>query len=792
MLPPTLDNYKNFEWAFPSRDIDPKKKGAEYCQRNAQAIYSLFCRNKMNWTIGDYRHFNTLRDYSRGEQSVDKYKSFLLNDLNDSGTPAIAADSFDSLPISRVAKRQGWWNVLWKNISPAPMILNSLHGQFDKMDFDLYVNVVDPDSRALEEEQAYLKLIEAQNAEWQNKIKMQMGIPIDEQILMPKSKEELDMMRARDGFKLNVARAMQKIVRYSFEVSRWDNVVRKKVVDDLITLGYGIVTDYFDAEDSKWKCEYVDPGTFVGQFSNETDYSDMEYCGQFKYVTISNLRNRLPDCPEDELKAMAGRQVGLCGNPAQDWGSYYSRLDPSTQTYNYDGFKVPVFRACWIDTNTQKKIYYNSKYGRKSIIPIGYDTEVKSLSADLESKGASQEVKSIFIRQPYECYWVIGTDYTYDHGPIKMSGRKTMSKPCLPYHVEQLLQPSIIDRLIPILDQIELTFLRYQNSLAMMIERGYAVNTTMLGNVTMGGNQLKPTEVIKLWKQTGYLLYQYSPGTGLYTGGAATPVVPIDGGMGQRVEETIRALEMWMKEIEHMTGINPVSLGGTPDPGAPVATTQAALAATANVLKPIAEAALEIKQSVGDSMMRRIKIGIRNSAKIRKGYAGVISPADMDALVLMEGSGVEYGLSLKAKPDAQQKMEFVKWIDLALQNVREQRPGIELPDAMFFKSQLDRGVDMNDLIDQMRYVIEKNKQEAQAESERMIQAQGEQNAQNEQAKAEAELAKIQAEGEVDMKEEVLRGQIKAQQKNMDIIAELYKELREAANAEDGLLTGGGR
>jgi len=111
---------------------------------------------------------------------------------------------------------------------------------------------------------------------------------------------------------------------------------------------------------------------------------------------------------------------------------------------------------------------------------------------------------------------------------------------------------------------------------------------------------------------------------------------------------------------------------------------------------------------------------------------------------------------------------------------------------MFFKSQLDRGVDMNDLIDQMRYVIEKNKQEAQAESERMIQAQGEQNAQNEQAKAEAELAKIQAEGEVDMKEEMLRGQIKAQQKNMDIIAELYKELREAANAEDGLLTGGGR
>jgi len=89
--------------------------------------------------------------------------------------------------------------VLWQNISPAPAIMSALHGQFDKLDFDLKVNVIDPDSRALEEEQAYLKLIEAQNADWQNKIKMEMGIPIDEEVTMPRSKEELDILKAKDG-----------------------------------------------------------------------------------------------------------------------------------------------------------------------------------------------------------------------------------------------------------------------------------------------------------------------------------------------------------------------------------------------------------------------------------------------------------------------------------------------------------------------------------------------------------------------------------------------------------------
>jgi len=53
---------------------------------------------------------------------------------------------------------------------------------------------------------------------------------------------------------------------------------------------------------------------------------------------------------------------------------------------------------------------------------------------------------------------------------------------------------------------------------------------------------------------------------------------------------------MWMKEIEQVTGINPVALGVSPDPNAPVSTTQSALQATANVVKPIADACFEVKR----------------------------------------------------------------------------------------------------------------------------------------------------------------------------------------------------
>ena len=791
MAIPVLSNYTSTEWIFPARDINPDKKGAEYCMHNSRAIYSLFCHKKAAWTYDYQDEFSTLRDYSRGEQSVDKYKKwFLDNGDSDSGS---VYDSYDETPVGRVSKREGWANVLWENISPAPMICQSIHGMFDKADFDLFVDTIDADSRKLAEEQKYIKFIEAQNAEWQNKIKMEMGIPIDEEIVYPKSKEELDMYEAQDGFKLNVARAMQKILRYSFDISKWETVVFKKCLDDLIVLGYAAVRDYYDSEDSKWKCKYIDPARLVIQFSNEQDYHDSEYAGYFSFWNISNLRNKLPNVSEDEFAMLAGNNKNKYGNPPDNWENFYSQLDPTTNTYRYDGFKVPVFEAEWMDTDLTRKIYYKSFRGRESIINVGWDTEVKPLTENNKKAGATQEEKKIAKRQPYQCCWVLDTEYVFDYGPIKMASRERLSKPQLTFHVEQLLQPSLIRRMIPILDQITQTFLRYQNSLAMMVERGYAINTTMLGNVTMGGGKLKPAEVMKLWQQTGRLLYSYSASTGLYSGGSALPVTEIPGGMGERVRETMDTFDLLFKQLELMTGINPVSLGATPDPNAPVGTTQAALQATTNVLKPIMDSCFELKEGVGSCMMRRIQVGIKNSEPIRKAYSGVISPSDMEALRLMESEGVQYGLSLKAKPDMKQKMRFENWINIALQNTREQRPGIDLNDAIWFMSQLENGADLMDLEKQLEYAIEKNKQEAEAQSQRAMETQGQINAQNEQMKAQAEMARIKAENEAKVSEEIVRGKVKANQTKLEGNLALLEATRLAMEAEQGITVNqGGR
>ena len=88
----------------------------------------------------------------------------------------------------------------------------------------------------------------------------------------------------------------------------------------------------------------------------------------------------------------------------------------------------------------------------------------------------------------------------------------------------------------------------------------------------------------------------------------------------------------------------------------------------------------------------------------------------------------------------------------------------------------------------MRYRIKKNKEDKEQSERAKIQQQIDGNAQNEQQKHANEMQRIGAEGEIDMNEEMIRGTIKEKESKRDIIREMYKDLRDAANAEEGITT----
>jgi hypothetical protein len=247
-------------------------------------------------------------------------------------------------------------------------------------------------------------------------------------------------------------------------------------------------------------------------------------------------------------------------------------------------------------------------------------------------------------------------------------------------------------------------------------------------------------------------------------------------------------MEFAFKKIELFVGINLMALGITPEPNVPTGSTKEAMQGTMNALKPILDAALEIKQSAGEGLLRRIQIGIRNSQDIRDSYAGVVSPMDIQSLVAMEKNAVEYGLSLKPKPDEKMKAMFYKWMENALQDTRDGNTGLYTSDAMYFTARLEAGDDVLDLTRQMRYRIKKNKEEKEQADMAQSQAQIQGQAQVEQLKHQQEMEKLQAEQQGKVAEELVRGEIKDRQSNKELVRDMYANLREAADAEAGINT----
>lgn len=297
------------------------------------------------------------------------------------------------------------------------------------------------------------------------------------------------------------------------------------------------------------------------------------------------------------------------------------------------------------------------------------------------------------------------------------------------------------------MDQISNLWFKYQNSVAKMIESGFAVDMGMLLNLTDGDGKKYPvSEILKMWKQTGILPYMPSR-YGNYQGGAVTPVHALPSDFMSKLEAINAAFETQFRLLEQVTGINPITLGQTPSPDAPVATTEASMQATSNIIKPIATALFEVKQNTGECLVSRIQTGIRVSDPVRKAYAGVIGQNDIKVIRLAEKNNTRYGLSMKAKPDQLFKQKLVQYIEVALASGRDGQAGIEMSDAMLLEEKLWRGADISDIRNELTYLIDRRKQAMSLEKKAMIEAQAQENQQQQQQKQQGKVTEHKMEVE---------------------------------------------
>lgn len=788
------DKYsKKEEYLFPDQtSTDPRKKSLdEYCIRVIQAIYSAYVRGATSLSLDQYKEIQTLRDYGMGNQNPELYMPQEKNEQRPTGTVVDDTDG-SWTTMSRTSthqyERKGMRNMDRRIVSIARNIKNTFLGMFQNYEEDIFVNNIDEDSGAEERDEMAKAAIEATQQQWLGGVRSRVGLPLDSSNVFPSSvtTEELDMFFKAGGFKLNYARIMEKLLRYTEKKSEWEQNIKPKFIHDLIDLNFICGRVYYDTETGEERWGYLDPSFFGIQYSKERDFADAEYAWYWELVTISKLRSK--GFPEDKLNEAALKYTGFFGNPEKtDWKSYEG--ENKQGILKYSGFKVPVLHTAWIDTDVSKALHYTNVWGKKRIIDLGFDQEVKPLSERQKKRGAVQKIVSTHKRIVYQGSLVVDTDMIYDHGISPNQARKSMAEPSLPFFAyrgvktnEDLKFGSLTEAMIPFLDGLHMAYAKFRNSLRNVIDNGYAINLRLLANMQMGGKDLSEEAAIEMFKRSALLPFMDTiPGYG-YKGGDVLPIHPIPGGLGTRLVETIDLMKFNLNMISEITGLAPVALSRSPEQDTPVTTVKMQLSGTNNAVRPIIEGLYEIKEDMALASSKRIQLAVRNVDVAYKNYKRVVGEADIEEIKKGHRLGIDYGINLEARPDEEEKLRILKAAEAALQRGRDGEAQIDLDVYIYIEEQIMGDGSLKEMRQKLMFAIKKEKEYQQMIKERNIQLQNQGLMQIEQQKAQKEMQMQKEKGslELQLKQTDIEGQkeLKMIDANIEYLNNLIEQLKE--------------
>lgn len=760
------------KYTFPAYEkIDPElKKKPEYCKDVARAAYSNLMKDRTALPSDYYSYIQLLRDYGSGNQAWEFYSNRIKDsEPSTSNTPTTTRDLSENSSV----KRKGDVNINNKIVSIATNLKNGIHGMFDEFDQDIYISSIDNESGAVEEQAMFEALWDAQHGDFTKQIQQEFGVPIHEDVGIPAdvSIEELKTYKETGGFKTAWASSVEKLVQFTEKFSKWDRVLKRKLIDDGLDINFMSARVVYDEKTNKVRWEYVDPANFVIQYSTDQMFENAEYAGYFTLEKIGTLIEK--GFSSDELVAASKYYEKLFDNPTDiDWGNYEQTSNLNDKIFD---FKVPVFHFNWIDVDVKRSLKTTNKYNKTYMYNIKFNKELKPLSEYKRKKGIidQQEIKTR-VKRSYQCSWVVDTDMVYDYGLVPNQSRKSKSEAKLSYVAwrgittnPKMVLGSIIESIIPFLDHLQIAWMKYQDAMVKAHPGGYAIELRLLQNLKIGGAAIDELAAYKMFWDKGVLPYMSSPMGQNYSGGPVMPITRIQGTQGELMNVIQTEIAFVIQMIERITGISPATTGVAPDSNQPVATTQMAMQGTSNVLKPIVSALFEIKEGLADETSKRLPILFRNVAATRKSYSYVIGEQNVEIVKQAERHGAEYGLYPEARPSGQEKQELISMVQQAMQRNRDGESSVNIGQGFYIVERINNGGNFKQLQRQVDMMIRKSEQEVFEKKRALITEQNQQQSQMMQTQQQGEMQKVQVDTEATMQIDNNKSQNKIKEIQME-------------------------
>lgn len=743
-----VDNSTPNLYNFPAHDVDPgiklkKDWNVQYCQ----AIHSLYRNNLTGINYSDVDMFARFRAYGNGNQDKLQYMDWL--GITKRPTPSLPTQATGvSGPTQQPSDfvRQGFMNINWEILSVAPNFKNVILGTFDDIDHDIYADGVDEKSSAEREEAKWMLWMEREMETYIKEVRSNVGLKNQQPEYVPETMQELQMFSSLGGFKLKSEIAIEEAMRYTKDISEWKEI-KRKIFEDLYELGVAVTKDYVDPQTQKVKVRYCDPALCVIPYVHQTEFANMPFAGEYIFFTIAEIRalnnpDGSPTFTEEELQEIAAKSVNQYNNPAIINNWYIDQFG----RYEYDTFRVCVMDA---EYKSDDYKFTTERVNSKGETVVHRDEFGKVRSGE---KRKTHITKTLMV---YKCKWIVGTEFAWDYGHQFDIPRPTPSQANLSYHAYRLKGGSMIKRMIPLLDSIQLSWLKLQNAKAKAAPAGLAIEYGSLLNISIGNNKLSPLEVLKIRNQTGDILYQatthrtYMPSQTNYK-----PIQELQGGLGVQGQEFLQLISNDIDMIRQIIGINRIADASSPSSGQLVGVAEMSLQATSNTLKPMYSAYITLKERTFRNVALRVQLMVKFSGEYELSYFRALGSAITQTLKI--GSEIDnamFGIRIEARPNAQEKTDIM---NAALESMRVGRQGTPLlgySDYLMVQDFLSKGqikwakAYIANKEQQTLKRIEQEKQQAiqmQGQQQQMLQ---EQKGQQDQVLSQMEMDRIKLENE---------------------------------------------
>ena len=636
---------------FPSQFVsDAEKATNEFGLQIGQAIqYEWFkkdgnqCRYYNQW-----RDFHRLRLYARGEQSIAKYKN------------EIAVDGDLS-----------YLNLDWTPVPILPKFVDIVVNGMQDREFKVKAYAQDALSQA--KRSKYQDMIEGQMAAKDILTTIQEQTGVDPFIMdpdeLPSSDEELSLYMNLN-YKPAIEIAEEEAIDTMFSENHYDDI-RKQIDYDSTVIGMSVAKHEF-LPGAGVQISYVDPANVVYSYTEDPHFKDCFYWGEIKTLPIAELLKIDPSLTREDLEEIS--------KYSQSWYDYYN----VAQFYENDIFYRDTCTLMYFNYKTTKKMVYKKRILEGGGSKMIEKDDTFNPPEEMMEDGKFEKIEKT-IDVWYDGVMVMGTNIILKWELAKNMVRpKSSSQHALPNYVAVAPRmykgviESLVRRMIPFADLIQITHLKLQQVIARTVPDGVYIDADGLNEVDLGtGAAYDPSDALRLYFQTGSVVGRSYTQDGEYNQGKV-PIQQLTSSSGaSKTQMLIANYNHYLDMIRSVTGLNEARDGSTPSPEALVGVQKLAALNSNTATRHILDGSLYIYRSLSEALTYRIA-DILEYADFKEDFINKIGKYNVSILGEISDLYIyDFGVFIELSPDEEQKAMLEQNIQMALS-----KQDINLEDAI--------------------------------------------------------------------------------------------------------------